>query len=519
MNERHGFGAAAVWAAPLLAGCVLTLESSPENDEYWDGSGSRSDVTGRADGAPSRGGDEVGGSRPPLTPESGVAVAPSAPEAAGFPQDEYRDLIVIDPEIVGGSLASSSGEGAPFSFRAQMQWLAGASREPLEFTRAWLHEWEHASEVGPEFAPVSPRPQVGRILVDAWLAASDAPSVTLASASSGDGDGTGYASSDPPSAEAGDEPSAPSDAYADSSEPTDTSDDAEWGSSEPAPDAVPPSEPLPSWAYSPFRLIAIVNRVDLAQDPCQGDAGELRYVYAAVDPATSRPLDLTLIVEVPYPTTRSAAEWARAWRALAELPAGEPYAEGLADLTREIQREGDPLRVRLRTNEVAFADPAARAWEMREFNVQIRSGALALALVPLEFTPRADVDPAVLSDYVLEHADEIEGSGASLPESLQAGAAQIDAPDFSWPVLGVSERLRRAFSLQTCNGCHGGDTATLPFRHIGAGSSAAAPAQLSRFLYDPSADSDELRRRSGRLETLAATECAPSAPDSGYSGG
>jgi hypothetical protein len=106
-----------------------------------------------------------------------------------------------------------------------------------------------------------------------------------------------------------------------------------------------------------------------------------------------------------------------------------------------------------------------------------------------------------------------------LPESLRAGAAQIDAPDFSWPVLGVSERLRRAFSLQTCNGCHGGDTATLPFRHIGAGSSAAAPAQLSRFLYDPSADSDELRRRSGRLETLAATECAPSAPDSGYSGG
>jgi len=175
--------------------------------------------------------------------------------------------------------------------------------------------------------------------------------------------------------------------------------------------------------------------------------------------------------------------------------------------------------VRLRTNEVAFADPAARVWEMREFNVQIRSGALELSMVPLEFTPRADADPAVLSDHVLEHADEIEGSGASLPESLRAGAAQIDAPDFSWPVLGVSERLRHAFSLQTCNGCHGGDTASLPFRHIGPGSSWTAPAALSRFLYDPDADTDELRRRAGLLETLAATECAPSVPDSGYSGG
>jgi hypothetical protein len=231
-------------------------------------------------------------------------------------------------------------------------------------------------------------------------------------------------------------------------------------------------------------------------------------VYAAVDPASSTPLDLTLILEVPYPTTRTAAEWARAWRDLAALPPGEAYTAALVALTREVQAEADPLRVRLRTNELAFSDAAQKSWEMRQFDVQIRSGALALEQVPLEFTPRADVDPAELSDYVLEHADEIEGKGASLPEDLRAGAAQIDAPDFSWSVLGVSERLRRAFSVQTCNGCHGGDTATLPFRHIGAGSSLDAPARLSRFLYDPDAATDELRRRSGVLDALSATECA-----------
>ncbi len=117
---------------------------------------------------------------------------------------------------------------------------------------------------------------------------------------------------------------------------------------------------------------------------------------------------------------------------------------------------------------------------------------------------------------MLEHAEEIEGSGARLPEGLRAGAASIDTADFSWSVLGVSERLRRAFSVQTCNGCHGGDTATLPFRHIGPGLSLDSPARVSRFLYDPDATSDELRRRSGVLDTLTATACDTPAASDGY---
>jgi hypothetical protein len=265
-------------------------------------------------------------------------------------------------------------------------------------------------------------------------------------------------------------------------------------------------------------LIAIVNRVDLADAACSGYPGELRYVYAAIDPATGKGLDLTLILEIPYPSTRPAAAWAREWQTLATLTGGE-YAAGLAALTREVQSQADPLRVRLRSNEIALSDPASPSWEMREFRVQIQDGALALAQVPLEFTPRADADPAVLSAYVLEHAVEIEGAGVALPEELRAGAASIDSPDFSWPVLGVSDRLRRAFSVQTCNGCHGGDTPSLPFRHIGPGASSRSEARLSRFLYDPKADSDELRRRSAVIEAFGATECTPPAEDTPYAGG
>ena len=86
-------------------------------------------------------------------------------------------------------------------------------------------------------------------------------------------------------------------------------------------------------------------------------------------------------------------------------------------------------------------------------------------------------------------------------------------------MLGVSERLRHAFSLQTCNGCHGGDTASLPFRHIAPGTSLGDPARLSRFLYDPEAPSDELRRRRDVVEALGSTECSPDASDPVYPGG
>jgi hypothetical protein len=504
MNERHRFGVAAWWAAPLLAGCMVRWESSPENDEYWEPSPSRPSEGAGVWSEPGPSTNEGDDARPPLTSESEYPASPEL-ETARALGDQYRDLIVIDPEIVGGPFATSDADDAPFSFRAHMQWLAGGTSEPLEFTRSWLLAWESTSEVGPVFAPVAPRPQLRRVLVDPWLVASGMQP-TAASATAGYGDGTG-----------------------------DGADDAAYGAApEPdpyaaAPDESAPTEPaygnsdegwrLPSWQHAPFRLIAIVNRVDLASAPCDGYAGEVRYVYAGIDPETSAPLDLTLILEVPYPTTRPAAEWARAWRELAALPPGEAYTARLVALTREIQAQADPLRARLRTNEIAFADPARRDWEMREFNLQIRSGTLVLAQVPLEFTPRADVDPAELASHVLEHAEDIEGAGVSLPESLRAGAAQIDAPDFSWSVLGVSERLRRAFSVQTCNGCHGGDTASLPFRHIGQGASLRSPARLSRFLYDPDADTDELRRRSRVLEALSATECAPAAPSEGYAGG
>jgi hypothetical protein len=378
-------------------------------------------------------------------------------------------LLVIDAGTIDGSLASNASADAPFSFRAQMQWLAG-EREPIDFTRAWLEQWETVTAVGPAQAPVVPRPAAHRLLLDPWWAASGA---------------------EPPSG-------MPDSAYPDAS-----------GTS-----AVPAA--LPSWGAAPFRLIAIVNRVDLASDPCT-TGGEIRYVYTAVEPGTDSPLEMTAILEVPYPGTRPAAEWARAWSDIGRLAPGAARREALERIVRDVQSEADPLRARWLTSEVALASGDSPGWEMREFHLQIEpigggssaGSQLALVQSPLDRTPRADVDAARLSDYVLANADDIRADGALLPEDMQAGAAPLVAPDFRWPVLGVSESLRHAFSVQTCNGCHGGEVRALPFQHITPIDKPGISARVSRFLYDPDAPSDELRRRALRLEALAQATCEP----------
>jgi hypothetical protein len=443
-------------ALGALALCACRIEvEDPDPDESFSGSS-----TGSWDerSAPSRGDT----STPPLRAEAPLPRAPAPPPVAApapgeLPTQLYRELLVLDPTLLRGPLGSNASLDAPLSFRAQMAWLAGAAHDPFEFTRAWLSEWGSASAVGPELAPVTPRPGVRAVLLDSWVTAS-------------------YDSS---------------------------------------PDAG--TSAAPRWADAPFQLIAVINRVDLATAACSGSAGELRYVYTAVDPQSDQALDMTAILEVPYPTTRPAADWARAWSELAALPASQLPA-ALARLAREVQLDADPLRVRLRSNEIALSDPASPSWELREFHLQIQAGGLALLAAPLEFTPRADVDPARLSEHVLAHAEAIRGGAVSLPEELRAGAATTASADFSWPVLGVSEGLRRAFSRETCNGCHGGDTATLPFQHLVADPELRRPARLSRFLYDPEANSDELRRRAARLKELAASECAAPAAGSGYFG-
>ena len=443
--------------APLL-GCEIQLaRTEPDDPEVLSQNPFGS---GNSFAGPSSGGSMPVPVPPFRDSEAYGAPGTNVPVEDRQPWMEYRELIAIDPDLVQGPLASNAEEDAPLSFRSQMQWLSASTRDPLAFVRSWFDQWLTANATAPELPEVAARPGAGRVLIDSWLGGSDAA----------------------------------------------------------APDAGYVPRFTPSWADAPFVLIAIVNRVDLASAACDGFAGELRYIYSALDVASGEPLDMTVIVEIPYPTLRPAAEWARAWQDIGELPPGASYASGIEELAREVQSEADPLRVRVRTNEIALGSRAAPGWEMREFHTRIIDAELALSQVPLESTPRADADPAALAAHVIQRSDEILQGPVALPMELRAGAAAIPTPDFSWSVLGVSDRLRRAFSVETCNGCHGGDTPTLPFRHVAPGRTRTSRAQLSRFLYDPEAQSDELRRRTDALAALANIQCAPAEPASPYTG-
>jgi hypothetical protein len=423
--------------------------------------------------------DEPAPFTPTVPPDDEHYPDPPSPAYNDLDPQLYPALIVIDADTIEGPLASNAEADAPLSFRAQMEWLAG-DRDPIDFTRAWLEQWETVTAVGPAQAPVVPRPAARQRLLDPWWATSgsELPPSAGQDAAYGDAGGTGG-----------------------------------MGAT---------SEALPSWAAAPFRLIAIVNRVDLASDPC-ATGGEIRYVYAAVEPGAGITLEMTAILEIPYPGTRPAAEWARAWSDIAALAPGPSREAALERLARDVHTEADPLRARLLTSEIALASDDSPGWEMREFHLQIEAidgpaNARQLALIqsPLDRTPRADVDAARLSEHVLAHADDIRGSGVDLPEDMQAGAAPLVAPDFRWRVLGVSESLRHAFSVQTCNGCHGGEAEALPFQHITPIAAPGTSARVSRFLYDPDAPSDELRRRALRLEALAQTTCEPAGGEPAY---
>jgi len=516
---------------PMLAGCDLRLPQDDSNYNY------SYDDQDRAAPPRSRGGTNpapianpgserdlgpTSGSRPPTPPASRNQTAPAArpePSYEGPGLSTYVELVVLDPRSVGGPHASNADQGAPWSFRAQMGWLAGSDTDALAFTVRWLDAWQNLRSVGTTQAPVSERPQLHGVLLTPWLGDDGAGEVSTIDDTTDPDVAPGPDVA--PELDVAPEPEVTSEGgrYAPAPEvdagPPPASAPDPSTSEKPAPEpygALPPTV----WAAAPFRLLAIVNRVDLAADACGRAVGELRYVYTATDPRGERALDLSVIVEIPYPSTRSAASWARSWQGVAAEPAGLARDQALLALTGEVTRDADPLRARVRTNEAALSEGKG-PWQMREFNLASSStGALELRQVPLTLTPRSDADLGELAEYLLSNSADVLAGGSALPESLRAGAAEMSAADFSWRVPGISERLRSAFSGATCNGCHAGDTKTERFQHIAPGASLGAPARLSRFLYDDS-PTDELHRREALLVELSGTACSDDPPSTrGY---
>jgi len=241
------------------------------------------------------------------------------------------------------------------------------------------------------------------------------------------------------------------------------------------------------FSKAPFRLLAIVNRMDLRSQGTIVNAGEGRFVFGVLD-ATGNPLPFTVIFEfkLPASTPDEVQAWAEAWHRLAAMGTGSAeFNAALEDVTAAFSRGGlvagtfnGSALGQLRTNDIVGN---TNVWQLREFFLS-STGVLTptvIAQTPsgtLQFTTRlADFinqnEAAILSDT---HKVPLNFGGAP----FLGGAANVD---FNWNAPGIFDpEARHKFSLATCQGCHSSETAT-QFTHISP-RRAGQVAELSRFM-------------------------------------
>jgi hypothetical protein len=410
---------------------------------------------------------------PPAPPGRG-STPPGDPLCPGPTVDRWKELLIIEPSVVGDRRAASDQPDAPWSFRRHLQDLAGRDAAG-DLAWTWLSQWRWGYTVTtapgvPDAAraAVTPRPSVDDQLICPWLRLTPANGCT--------------------------------------------------------PTCTTCNDRRLDLARAPFRLIALVNRADLgeAAGPCSRDGGELRFIYTAVAPGSLTPLPFTVIFEyrVALPAGQDRRAWAAAWRELGRISFGPDFNARLDSVIAQGMRGASLQRVR--TNEVALGQPLGLPWELRQFvPVAGARGGVSLEATAPSQTPRLSLDGTPeLAAWLRDNRLAILDGDNRLPPDLLAGSALLERPDFRWQAPGADPEVLDAFNSHTCNGCHGGrgDTADLPFSHVAAAAGASyqdgpsPPARVSRYLHDPRGGDDELGRRARLLEAAACVSCGASYP-------
>lgn len=299
---------------------------------------------------------------------------------------------------------------------------------------------------------------------------------------------------------------------------------------------------------APFKLLAIVNRVDLRGNSVYGggNAGEARFVFGATrcSGGVSSPVspNLTVILEygIKKNTCQQVRAWGQQWVDLGDFVLGSAqYNDALQAITDQFSLAGAaPTRPnqsalnQLRTN----GGMTDALWQFREFKLT-GAGPVASALLPATVaqTPDSDVMPqyaaifgyptTALANYVNMHEASILADQHTVPLTFgglpfRGGSASRHGVFYGWNSPLITNReARHKFALQTCSGCHFDETATTAFPqqffHIRP--VAGAPAALSGFMtgidvadpFDgaPTRHFDELERRAADLDALVNNQC------------
>jgi hypothetical protein len=288
----------------------------------------------------------------------------------------------------------------------------------------------------------------------------------------------------------------------------------------------------------PFRLLAIVNRMDLAGASLYGQPpapkkSETRFVFGLVNQSafnctvpgnTSAARPMTVILEYGDPVTTCTDLKARAdaWIALSSLPIGTAaYNMALQSLTDTVTAanagapKGKPngsALDQLRTNEVALAG----SWQLREFGLSLPFSSLQSATIkqtpdPFSFRSPSAPSTSVTAQFWEANVDDILCEAHVVPDVFMGmpflGTHTEYASTQFWDAVttisgtmgppgtpgqplcwksNVSSatfptkagEVRHKFSLNTCDGCHSGETKTF-FTHVDP---LTSPSLLSGFL-------------------------------------
>lgn len=298
--------------------------------------------------------------------------------------------------------------------------------------------------------------------------------------------------------------------------------------------------------YAPFRLTAIVNRLDLggntAYSPAVSNAGETRFIFTLVDLFTGiiplhRNTDflntpfmdwngMNIIFEFGNIQTSclQMVNFAKDWLNLSSFPSfpNASYNQALETLTRTVLNPGAaPAKPngsalnQFRTNEKVMATITSNSnagwagadWEMRQFEINAATHLLRQVPVtntppvswnyPLQIStacglcnfcaPTLSLGTDSLRNWMVNNRTQILTGrhiipltypGSSTP--MRAGSALVNSEyphywDVSWylpagtpfptPTPTDYGAMRNQLSLNTCQGCHAGETKTM-FAHV-----------------------------------------------------
>ena len=348
--------------------------------------------------------------------------------------DPARELFITDLSVVNDCFRTSWSNACrrPVLPATQGAWTFGGlmpgifgTNNPTDLSNevaSWLKEWAIFQNINGD--PIQPRPNVQNLVIGPWLAASGGVELDM--------------------------------------------------------------------KLAPFRLLAIVSRLDLRQpssSPGGVTAGEGRFVFNLLD-ANGNTTEFLLIFEYGLDAREcdDVKAWAKEWHSLGTIPFGPNFNAALQRITDRFTTinasPGKPNGSALnqsRTNDFFLARP----WELREFTLQGGPTA-SLKMSTVAQTPADSHQHSPLFASFVNAGPPFDVPLSWLSTPFRGGAS-THSLDFDWdgpqppPCATIGNpNFRHDVSLNTCNGCHGGETGTR-FKHVEP-RPAGAPSVLSAFL-------------------------------------